>query len=197
MKKFEFGLAIAIVIGMIMCFTGSLHAQGVVVKSDSIGSNGSVNQVVVVNSSPSKRGVGVRLIPTTTNNYYSTNDQSHCCLRYHGGPVDPANQYQEKSKLDYVDVWLIVLSVLFALGLGIFLGYLIWRNRQVAEVVVHSHGGRSSSSSSTSSSSSSTRGYSRHVGSSSNPPASSVASPIQQTPLAPTPGSAPAEEEKK
>lgn len=146
-------------LGILIVMTGiSVQAQDISVNRDSVTTNGSVNQIVVVNPAPATRvfrnGTSRTTMPSVVNNYYDRHCSIASCDRR--GPVDPANGFivapVTNEKFDYQDIWLIVLTTLFAIGIGIFIGYLIWNRRGSSRpVIVHSHGGQSSSSSSSSS----------------------------------------------
>ncbi len=149
-NKIELLAIIAILFFMIMNF-GTANAEEVHVNRDSVSTNGAVNQVVVVNSVPAPVFKSrTRSVPSSVvNNYYDRHCDASCDLH---GPVDPPNRFMiapvTNDKFDYQDIWLIVLSILFALGLGIFIGYLIWNRRgEPTGVIVHSYGGSSTSTS--------------------------------------------------
>lgn len=159
-------------------------AQDVTVNRDSVGAHGAVNQVVVVNPSPAPKVVR-RMPPPVINNYYPSEPCSHSC-EPNTQPV-PQFSVESSSRFDYQDIWLFILTLLFAIGLGIFIGYLIWRRNHSwsYNVTVHSHGGRSGSYSRSSSSS--------HRSSSSGPVPPAPAAPIDPA----QPASAPAQAEEK
>lgn len=160
MKK-DFLLMLGILTVMIaMMFSADVRAE-VIVNNDSIVSNGAVNQVVVVNPAPSvqpKVSRSTRPHPMVIHNHYYNDKSENCFLPIRNrGPVDPPAIMSipvSPERFDYQDIWLIVISLLMAIGLGIFFGYLIWgRRADSPRVVIHSHGGRSSSSSRSGSSS--------------------------------------------
>jgi hypothetical protein len=150
-------LAIATIFFLMIMNFSAAKAEEVHVNRDSVGTNGAVNQIVVVNPAPApvfKSRTRSVVPPSVVNNYYDRHCDVASCDRR--GPVDPPNVKMlpvpaADDKFNYQDIWLMVLTILFALGLGMFIGYLIWNRRGVSRpVIVHSHGGRSSSSSSSS-----------------------------------------------
>lgn len=195
-NKIKLLAIIAIFFLMIMSF-GAVKAEDVHVNRDSIGTNGAVNQVVVVHPQTSQRSRIVVKEPIV-NNYYNQVEPS--VMPYE--PVGCSNSGQSKnlscypvvgvpdSKFDYQDIWLIVLTILFALGLGMFIGYLIWNRRGGSrQVIVHSHGGRSTSSSYSRSGTRSVRGMS-------NSPLPITPAPLPSSPAPASSGQAATEEKK-
>lgn len=148
-------------LGILIVMTGiSVQAQDISVNRDSVTTNGSVNQVVVVNPTPPSPQVrsarNIHRYPTVVNNYYYEDPNSSECGHVGHGPIDTPRYYPDappvQDNFNYQDIWLIVLSLLLVLGLGIFFGYLIWgKNTTSSPTTICLHGGQSSSSSSSSS----------------------------------------------
>ncbi len=179
-KNFFWSLVAAMIISSVSL------AQDVTVNRDSVGAHGAVNQVVVVNPSPAPKVVR-RMPSSVINNYYPAETCSHSCEPSIPS-LPPCFPVEASSKFDYQDIWLFILTMIFAIGLGIFIGYLIWRNHGGHHVVVHSHGGRSGSYSRSSSSS--------HR-SSSGPVPPAPAAPVTPVPAQPAPSAFPQTAEEK